>query len=69
MGDLCSHCGSPEHEAEDCDARVPVDHWHEAYKNLREAVLLYLDGAPLNEHSRFVDARREALYRAAQRDE
>jgi hypothetical protein len=24
MGDLCSHCGSPAHEADDCDARRPL---------------------------------------------
>lgn len=41
----------------------------EAYKRLRAAVIDYLNGAPLNEHGHFVDPRREALYRAAKRDE
>jgi hypothetical protein len=31
---------------------------------LREAVRAYLNGAPLDEHGRFKDARLEALYRA-----
>lgn len=32
---------------------------------LREAVRGFLNGAPLDEHGRFKDARLEALYRAA----
>jgi hypothetical protein len=35
-------------------------------ERLRNAVLAYLDGAPLTEHGRFRDERRETLYRALQ---
>jgi hypothetical protein len=37
----------------------------EELEALRETVRAYLNGAPLDEHGRFKDARLEALYRAA----
>lgn len=56
MGDLCSSCGSPAHDSDDCDARQPRDRKSEeidrltrqlagAVDLLREAQALFRDAA------------------------
>jgi hypothetical protein len=47
------------------NATAEVERARAEAKALREAVRGFLNGAPLNEHGRFKDARLEALYRAA----
>jgi hypothetical protein len=64
-----------EKQAEDCaDAGYRVESFvsHDTYQGavrerdtLREAVRAFLDGAPLDEHGRFKNARLEPLYRAS----
>lgn len=68
---VCSHCGAIAGAALHGHRDAPEWRWLEVeyvprseFDTLRDAVRAFLNGAPLDEHGRFKDARLEPLYRA-----